>query len=51
MGEVGSGACVGFLMGMTGAFTLVGGTECFLSDGQDHVGWCVFGVSVSLVQF
>lgn len=51
MGEVGSGACVGFLLGRTVAFTLVAGAECFLSDGQGHVRWCVLGVSMSLAQF
>ena len=48
MGEVGLVACVGLLMGGTGACVLVAGAESFPSDEQGRVMWC-FGVSLSLV--
>ena len=41
MGEVGSVACVGFLVEGTGCCVLVGGVGSCLSVGQDHVR-CVF---------
>ena len=41
MGEVGPGACGGFLVGKTGACPLVGTAESHPSDGQDHVKDCV----------
>ena len=43
VGEVGPGACVSFLVGGTGACTLVGGAESFSSDEQGHIRWCVLG--------
>ena len=43
VGEVGSVACVGFLVEGTGACVLVGDTGTCLSGGQDHVHWCVLG--------
>ena len=36
-GEIGPGACVGFLVGGTGACALVGGAWSCLSGGQGHV--------------
>ena len=41
--EVGPGACAGFLVGGTGACTLVGEVESFPSEGRGHVRWCVLG--------
>ena len=43
LGKVGSVACVGFLVGGTGACVLVGGAASFLSGGQGHVQWCILG--------
>ena len=43
MGEVGPVACVGFLVGGTGACTLVGGAGTSPSDGQGRVRCCVLG--------
>ena len=37
VGEVGPGACAGFLLGETGACPLVGGAGSCPSDGQGHV--------------
>ena len=42
MGEVGPGACVGFLVGETGTCTLVGGAGSCPSGGQGCVKWCVY---------
>ena len=41
MGEVGPGACAGFLVGKTGVCPLVGTAESCPSDGQDHVKDCL----------
>ena len=41
MGEVGSVACVGFLVAGTGACVLVGETVSCPSGGQGHVKGCV----------
>ena len=43
VGEVGSVACVDFLVGETGACILVGGAGSFPSDGQGCIRWCVLG--------
>ena len=43
MGEVGPMACLGFLVGGTGALVLVGGAGSFPSDGKGRVRWCVLG--------
>ena len=43
VGEVGSVACVGFLVEGTDAAVLVGGTGSCLPGGQGHVQWCVLG--------
>ena len=43
MGEVGSMACVDFLVEGIGACVLVGGAESCLSGGQGCVQWCVLG--------
>ena len=43
VGVIDPGACVGFLMGGTCAWTLVGGAESCPSDGQGHVLGCVLG--------
>ena len=43
MGEVGSVACVGFLVEGTGTCVLVDEAGYCLSDGQVHVWWCVLG--------
>ena len=44
MGEVGPGACAGFLVGGTCACTLAGGAESCPSHGQGHIKGCVWGV-------
>ena len=44
MGEVGSVACVGFLVLGTGACILVGGAGSCLSGGQGRIRWWVWGV-------
>ena len=44
MGEICPGASTGFLLGGTGACTLVNGTEIFISDGHACVRWCAVGV-------
>ena len=41
MGEVGSMACVGFVVEGTGGCVLVGGAGSCVSGGQGHVRWCV----------
>ena len=41
MGEVGSVACVGFLVEGSGVCVLVGGTVTCPSGGQGRVWWCV----------
>ena len=43
VGEVGSVACVGFLVEGTGSCVLGGGTGSSLPGGQDHIRWCVLG--------
>ena len=43
VGEIGSVACVVFLVGGTGACILVGGAGSCLSGGQGRVRWCVLG--------
>ena len=43
VGEVGSVACVGFLVEGTCACVLVGGAGSCLSGGQGHVQWCALG--------
>ena len=43
VGEVGSVACVSFLVGGTGACVLVDESGSCLSGGQDHVRWYDFG--------
>ena len=43
MGEAGSVDCVSFLVEGTNACVLVGGAGCYVSGGQGHVRWCVFG--------
>ena len=50
VGEVGSFACVSFLLEGTGACVLVGGAGSCLSGGQDHYGgvfWGIWEVSMS----
>ena len=49
MGEVGPVACVGFLVGGTGACALVGGAVYCPSDWAGACQVVCFGVSVSLV--
>ena len=44
VGEVGQGACVGFLVGGTGAYVLVGRAGSSPSGGQCHIRGCVLGV-------
>ena len=44
VGEVGPVACVGFLVGGTGACVLVSVAGSCPSGGQGHVHWCVWGV-------
>ena len=41
MGEVGPEACLGILVGGTGACPLVGGAGSFPSGERDHVKECV----------
>ena len=43
VGKVGSVGCVGFLVEGTSDCVLVDEAGYFLSGGQDHVQWCVFG--------
>ena len=43
VGKVGSVACVGFQVEVTGACVLVGGSGSCLSGGQGHFQWCVLG--------
>ena len=43
MAKVGSVGCVGFLVEGTVACVLVDKAESYLSGGQDHVWWCVWG--------
>ena len=43
VGKVGSVGFVGFLVEGTGACVLVDAAGSYLSGGQDHVRWCVFG--------
>ena len=43
MAKVGSVGCVGFLVEGTSACVLVDEAGSRLSDGQDHVLWCVLG--------
>ena len=47
--KVGSVGCVCFLVEGTGACVLVDEAGSCLSGGQDHVQWCVLGVSVNLL--
>ena len=49
MGKFGSVRCVGFLLERIGACVLVDEAGSCLSGGQDHIRWCVFGVSVALL--
>ena len=49
MGEVGSLACVGFMVEGTDACVLVGGARSCLSGGQGCSPVVCFGVSVNLV--
>lgn len=42
VGELGPGACVGFLVRRTGAYPLVGGARSHSSGGLGHVNWCVW---------
>ena len=49
MGHVGSVGCVGFLVEGTGACVLVDDAGSFLSDGQDHTQWCIWGVCELIV--
>ena len=44
MVKVGSVGCVGFFVERTGACVLVDEAGSCLSDGQDHIQWCVLGV-------
>ena len=43
MSEVGSVACVGFLVGGTGVSVLVGVAGSCPSRGQGHIWWSVWG--------
>ena len=43
VGEVGSVACVGFLVEGTGACVLVDEAGSFLSGGHVHIWWCILG--------
>ena len=45
MAKVGSVGCVGVLAEGTGVCVLVDEAGSCLSGGQDHVQWCVWGVS------
>ena len=49
MGKVGSVGCVGFLVEGTGACVLVDEAGYCPSGVQDHIRWCVFGVSVTVL--